>query len=122
MGKAVIKAADSAGLQILPVSFGSPDESGQTIQVCGKDIKIHGPSEREGVLASVFDEHPDLIVVDYTVPAAVNGKSRVIYYLKKQKRNLNCSFCWDIEFYNKKKKRIDLIALFYKMRVSTIIG
>ncbi|KAG8655055.1 4-hydroxy-tetrahydrodipicolinate reductase 1, chloroplastic isoform X1 [Manihot esculenta] len=75
MGKAVIKAADSAGLQILPVSFGSPDESGQTIQVCGKDIKIHGPSEREGVLASVFDEHPDLIVVDYTVPAAVNDNA-----------------------------------------------
>ncbi|KAF2298691.1 hypothetical protein GH714_025122 [Hevea brasiliensis] len=75
MGKAVIKAADSAGLQILPVSFGAQAESGQIVQVCGKDIKIHGPSEREGVLASIFDEHPNLIVVDYTVPAAVNDNA-----------------------------------------------
>ncbi|KAJ9173926.1 hypothetical protein P3X46_017010 [Hevea brasiliensis] len=75
MGKAVIKAADSAGLQILPVSFGAQAESGQIVQVCGKDIKIHGPSEREGVLASIFDEHSNLIVVDYTVPAAVNDNA-----------------------------------------------
>ncbi|KAF2325639.1 hypothetical protein GH714_031564 [Hevea brasiliensis] len=73
MGKAVIKAADSAGLQILPVSFGSPDESGNIVQVCGNDIKIHGPPEREDVLASIYDEHPNLIVVDYTVPTAVNA-------------------------------------------------
>ncbi|XP_050203921.1 4-hydroxy-tetrahydrodipicolinate reductase 2, chloroplastic [Mercurialis annua] len=75
MGKAVIKAADSAGLQILPVSFGSPEESGQNVQVCGKDIKIYGPSEREDVLATMYNEHPNLIVVDYTVPTAVNGNA-----------------------------------------------
>ncbi|KAF2325635.1 hypothetical protein GH714_031508 [Hevea brasiliensis] len=77
MGKAVIKAADSAGLQILPVSFGSPDESGNIVQVCGNDIKIHGPPEREDVLASIYDEHPNLIVVDYTVPAAVNDNAEL---------------------------------------------
>ncbi|EOX92353.1 Dihydrodipicolinate reductase 2 isoform 3 [Theobroma cacao] len=73
MGKAVIKAADSAGLHIVPVSFGAEKESGQTIELCGKEILVHGPSEKESVLASVFHEYPNLIVVDYTVPATVNG-------------------------------------------------
>ncbi|XP_065862039.1 4-hydroxy-tetrahydrodipicolinate reductase 1, chloroplastic-like [Euphorbia lathyris] len=77
MGKAVIKAADSAGLQILPVSFGAPEESGCTVQMCGNDIKIHGPSEREDVLASMVREYPNLIVVDFTVPAAVNDNANL---------------------------------------------
>lgn len=73
MGTAVIKAADSAGVNVVPVSFGSAEECGQILQVHGKDILVHGPADREKVLASVFDEHPNLIVVDYTVPSAVNG-------------------------------------------------
>ncbi|XP_038897260.1 4-hydroxy-tetrahydrodipicolinate reductase 2, chloroplastic isoform X2 [Benincasa hispida] len=77
MGKAVIKAADSAGLNVVPVSFGSLEESGLTIQASGKDILVHGPSDRENVLASVFDEYPNLIVVDYTVPSAVNDNAEL---------------------------------------------
>nr|XP_023912479.1 4-hydroxy-tetrahydrodipicolinate reductase 1, chloroplastic-like [Quercus suber] len=77
MGKAVIKAADSAGLNIVPLSFGSAVENGKTVQVCGKDILIHGPDDRENVLASVFDEHPNLVVVDYTVPTAVNDNAEL---------------------------------------------
>lgn len=73
MGHAVIKAADSAGLQILPMSFGSEKESGRTAIIIGKEIQMLGPSERETVLASVFHKHPNMIVADYTVPAAVNG-------------------------------------------------
>ncbi|KAF5749413.1 4-hydroxy-tetrahydrodipicolinate reductase 2 chloroplastic-like [Tripterygium wilfordii] len=77
MGKAVIKAADAAGLDVLPVSFASEEESGQTVGVCGKDIQVHGPSEREKVLSSAFHEHPNLIVVDYTVPGAVNENAEL---------------------------------------------
>ena len=73
MGKAIIKAADSAGLHIVPVSFGAEKESGQTVEMCGKEILVHGPSERESILASVFQEYPNLVVVDFTVPATVNG-------------------------------------------------
>lgn len=73
MGKAVAEAAVSAGLKLVPVSFSSSEESGRVVQVGGIDVKVHGPSGREGILASVFDEFPDVIVVDYTVPAAVNG-------------------------------------------------
>ncbi|KAF3453036.1 hypothetical protein FNV43_RR03469 [Rhamnella rubrinervis] len=77
MGKAVIKAADSVGLNLVPISFGSEEESGSTVQVCGKDITVYGPAERESILASLFDKHPNLIAVDYTVPAAVNDNAEV---------------------------------------------
>ncbi|KAM7273669.1 hypothetical protein ACFE04_028333 [Oxalis oulophora] len=73
MGKSVIKAADSAGLDVLPISFGSQEEAGQTVQVGDKDIKVYGPAERETVLASAFHDYPNLVVVDYTVPATVNA-------------------------------------------------
>ncbi|XP_030456205.2 4-hydroxy-tetrahydrodipicolinate reductase 1, chloroplastic isoform X2 [Syzygium oleosum] len=77
MGKAVIKAAESAGLDIIPMSFGCAEEAGKSVQVCGKEIKVHGPSDRESVLASVFREHPNMIVVDYTVPDAVNSNAEL---------------------------------------------
>lgn len=78
MGQAVIKAADSAGLNLVPISFGCAEEAGKTVKVCGKEIQVHGPSDRESVLASVFDEYPNMIVVDYTVPDAVNSKLSII--------------------------------------------
>ncbi|RVW20629.1 4-hydroxy-tetrahydrodipicolinate reductase 2, chloroplastic [Vitis vinifera] len=80
MGKAVIQAAVSAGLHLVPVSFSCAEESGQTVEVCGKEIKLHGPSGRENILASVVDEYPNLIVVDYTVPDAVNDNGRRVRF------------------------------------------
>ncbi|XP_059636326.1 4-hydroxy-tetrahydrodipicolinate reductase 2, chloroplastic-like [Cornus florida] len=77
MGKAVIEAAVSEGLHLLPVSFGSAEESGKTVQVSGKEIQFHGPSDRENILASLFDEYPNLVVVDYTVPSAVNDNAEL---------------------------------------------
>ncbi|XP_022154563.1 4-hydroxy-tetrahydrodipicolinate reductase 2, chloroplastic-like [Momordica charantia] len=77
MGKAIIKVADSAGVNVVPVSFGSLEESGLTIEASGKNILVHGPSDRDSVLASVFDEYPNLIVVDFTVPSAVNDNAEL---------------------------------------------
>ncbi|XP_027335507.1 4-hydroxy-tetrahydrodipicolinate reductase 2, chloroplastic-like [Abrus precatorius] len=77
MGKAVINAAESAGLHVVPVSFGCEEESGQTFQISGKEFLVHGPSDRESVLASVLEKYPNLIVVDYTVPSAVNGNAEL---------------------------------------------
>lgn len=77
MGKSVIEAAVNAGLNIVPASFGAAEESGHSVQIGGKEIKIHSQSEREDILASVHDEYPDLIVVDYTVPTAVNDNAEL---------------------------------------------
>ena len=97
MGKAVIKAAEAAGLYVVPVSFGCEEESGQTFQIGGKEFLVHGPSDREAVLASVRDKYPNLIVVDYTVPSAVNGMYFEAYLpISGEKPNMNpCTFAFD---------------------------
>ncbi|KAG5021784.1 hypothetical protein JHK85_018126 [Glycine max] len=77
MGKAVINAAEAAGLNVVPVSFGCEEESGQTFQIGEKEFLVHGPSDRESALASVLDQYPNLIVVDYTIPNAVNGNAEL---------------------------------------------
>lgn len=77
MGNAVIKAAEAAGLYVVPLSFGLEEESGRTVQICGNEFLVHGPSERENTLASVLDKYPNLIVVDYTAPPAVNGNAEL---------------------------------------------
>lgn len=73
MGKAVAEAAVSAGLELVPVSFSEADKAGSILEIGGIEISVHGPSEREEILSSVMEEYPDLVVVDYTVPDAVNG-------------------------------------------------
>ncbi|XP_057478071.1 4-hydroxy-tetrahydrodipicolinate reductase 2, chloroplastic-like isoform X2 [Actinidia eriantha] len=77
MGKAVIEAAVSAGLHLVPLSFSSSEESQKTVEVGGKEIQMYGPSERESILASTFEEYPNLVVVDYTVPAAGNDNAEL---------------------------------------------
>ncbi|KAF9617179.1 hypothetical protein IFM89_034330 [Coptis chinensis] len=77
MGRAVIKAAVSAGIQVVPISFCSEEESGEIVNVEGMNIHLHGPSVREAVLASVFAAHPNLVVVDYTVPDAINNNAEL---------------------------------------------
>ncbi|RXI05512.1 hypothetical protein DVH24_017554 [Malus domestica] len=72
MGKAIIQAANSAGLTVVPVSFGSAEESDQTVQVGTNEILVHGPHER-----SLFQKYPNLIVVDFTVPSAVNNNAEL---------------------------------------------
>lgn len=74
MGLCVAEAAALRGLHLVPVSFSSREKVEKTIQVGQTDIQIYGPSESEDVLASVADEFPDVIVVDYTAPDCVNCK------------------------------------------------
>ncbi|XP_071693691.1 4-hydroxy-tetrahydrodipicolinate reductase 2, chloroplastic-like [Rutidosis leptorrhynchoides] len=77
MGQAIIEAGVSAGLYVVPESFGIQRDAGKTVQVGGKDINVHGPSDRETTLASVLKEYPDLIVIDFTVPNAVNDNAEL---------------------------------------------
>ncbi|KAJ6850435.1 4-hydroxy-tetrahydrodipicolinate reductase 1, chloroplastic-like [Iris pallida] len=74
MGKAVAEAAVSAGLQLLPITFSSSEKSG-FLQLGSTNIQIFGPSKREHVLSDIFDEYPDVVVVDYTIPDAVNDNA-----------------------------------------------
>lgn len=80
MGKAVAEAAVSAGIQLVPVTFSSKENPSRTLQVGSMDMHVHGPSEREYILSSVLDEFPNLVLVDYTVPDAVNGKILLLVF------------------------------------------
>ncbi|XP_020581250.1 probable 4-hydroxy-tetrahydrodipicolinate reductase 1, chloroplastic isoform X2 [Phalaenopsis equestris] len=77
MGRAVADAAVCAGLQLVPVTFSNLEKPNRTLQIGNVEIMIHGPSERENVLSAVYNEYPNVIVVDYTVPDAVNGNAEL---------------------------------------------
>ncbi|KAL7219719.1 hypothetical protein ACSBR2_012726 [Camellia fascicularis] len=77
MGNAVIEAVASKGIHLLPISFSRSNKSGKIVQVCGKEIQLYGLSERESILTSAFEEYPNLMVVDYTVPASVNDNAEL---------------------------------------------
>ncbi|KAJ0921302.1 putative 4-hydroxy-tetrahydrodipicolinate reductase [Helianthus annuus] len=77
MGQAVVEAGISAGLHIIPASFGIEKDAGKTVKLGGKDIQVHGPSDRETILASVLEKYRNLIVVDFTVPNAVNDNAEL---------------------------------------------
>lgn len=75
MGTAVAEAGISAGLQLIPVTFSNSDRSNERLQVGSMEIEVHGPSKREHVLSSIYSEFPNVVVVDYTVPDAVNDNA-----------------------------------------------
>ncbi|KAK8935386.1 hypothetical protein KSP39_PZI013331 [Platanthera zijinensis] len=77
MGRAVADAAVCAGLQLIPVTFSNVEKPSKDLHVGNVEIKIHGPSERENVLSSILNEFPNLVVVDYTAPDAVNGNTEL---------------------------------------------
>ncbi|KAF3789676.1 4-hydroxy-tetrahydrodipicolinate reductase 2 [Nymphaea thermarum] len=77
MGSAVAEAAVSAGLQLVPASFTCPEKSGNVVHISGTDVQLHGPSDRVGILKSILDEYPGVVVADYTIPAAVNENAEL---------------------------------------------
>ena len=81
MGEAVIEAGISAGLHIVPASFGVQKDARKTVEVGGKNIQVYGPSDRDTTLASIVEQYPNLIVVDFTVPNAVNGKHAIFLFI-----------------------------------------
>ncbi|XP_054782497.1 4-hydroxy-tetrahydrodipicolinate reductase 2, chloroplastic-like isoform X2 [Prosopis cineraria] len=78
MGKAFIEKAETAGLHVVPVSFGSEEKSGKSYQVCGKEFLVQGPSsDRENILRAIHNKYPEFIVVDFTVASAVNDNAEL---------------------------------------------
>ncbi|KAG0459204.1 hypothetical protein HPP92_022332 [Vanilla planifolia] len=61
MGRAVANAAVSAGIQLIPVTFSSMEKPNRTLKVGNVEIQILGPSEKENVLSSVYNEFQMLL-------------------------------------------------------------
>ncbi|KAF3327081.1 putative 4-hydroxy-tetrahydrodipicolinate reductase 2 [Carex littledalei] len=77
MGRSVAESIISAGLTLVPVSFSGREKPGGKIKVGNVDVTIHGSEEKETVLSSVINQFTELIVVDYTVPDAVNANAEI---------------------------------------------
>jgi hypothetical protein len=70
MGRAVAEAAERAGLQVLPYTLCGAAEAvpGSSIEVAGQQVALVGPSERDALIEKLKAQHPNLIMVDYTIP------------------------------------------------------
>lgn len=74
MGGAVAEAAVRAGLQLVPVCLTGPG-LGRSFSIQGVNVESVDSQERERVMDQVLQDYPNVIVVDYTLPAAVNGNA-----------------------------------------------
>ena len=78
MGGAVAEAALGAGLQLVPVCLTGPG-LGRNFSIQGIDVEAVDSRDRERVMDEVLQQYPNVIVVDYTLPAAVNGSHRLLF-------------------------------------------
>ncbi|GLJ05710.1 hypothetical protein SUGI_0023690 [Cryptomeria japonica] len=77
MGRAVAEAALSAGLQLVPLSLTSPHLGNQKIQIGDVEVDVRSASEKDDVYDLILQNYPHVVVVDYTVPSAVNENAEL---------------------------------------------
>eukprot|EP00245_Coleochaete_scutata_P012112 TRINITY_DN4653_c0_g1_i1.p1 TRINITY_DN4653_c0_g1~~TRINITY_DN4653_c0_g1_i1.p1 ORF type:complete len:264 (-),score=49.87 TRINITY_DN4653_c0_g1_i1:331-1122(-) len=80
MGHAVAEAAVNAGLQLVPLALTGPGLGGK-VACGGVAVDVRGAEEKEAIMDRVLAEYPNLIVVDFTLPSAVNGNAE--FYCKR---------------------------------------
>ncbi|EFJ20760.1 hypothetical protein SELMODRAFT_108503, partial [Selaginella moellendorffii] len=80
VGQAVAEAAVAAGLRLVPLSLTGPGRGGKRVVIGNVEVDVREVSEREDVVKEVITEYPNVIVVDYTLPAAVNDNAE--FYCK----------------------------------------
>jgi hypothetical protein len=76
MGHATAEAVVRAGLTLIPYTFTGRSEAVAVgnVGVCGVPVELITPQERQSALESIKKEYPNLVVIDYTLPSAVNGR------------------------------------------------
>ena len=79
MGHATAESVVRAGLNLVPFSFTGESEAVVVgnVAVSGIPVQLVGPEERQKALEEVLDKHHGLIVIDFTLPEAVNCKPAV---------------------------------------------
>lgn len=78
MGHSTAEAVIRAGLHLIPFSFTGQSEAVAVgnVGVCGIPIELVGPDERQAAAQRLKAEYPNLVVVDYTLPAVVNENAK----------------------------------------------
>lgn len=74
MGLATAEAVVTRGLTLVPYSLigRAAAENGKSVDVMGVQVQLLSKGD-EAVWDRILSDHPDMIIVDYTVPNAVNG-------------------------------------------------
>ena len=85
MGHATAEAVVRAGLTLVPYSFTGSSEAVAVgnVGVEGIPVELVGPARRQQAMEQAKHEYPNLIIIDFTLPQAVNGKySDILHILK----------------------------------------
>mmetsp|Transcript_4409 Transcript_4409/g.12723 ORF Transcript_4409/g.12723 Transcript_4409/m.12723 type:complete len:332 (-) Transcript_4409:463-1458(-) len=74
MGHATAEAVVRAGLELVPISFTGESEgiAVESIGVSGIPVELILPEKRQLVMEQVKMDYPGVLVIDYTLPSAVN--------------------------------------------------
>lgn len=75
MGHATAEAVVRAGLSLVPYSFTGSSEAVAVgnVGVEGIPVELVGPEERQQAMEQAKREYPNMIIIDFTLPQAVNG-------------------------------------------------
>lgn len=78
MGHAAAEAVVAAGLTLVPYTLTgySAGVAVSNVGIRGVPVELVGRERRQEVMQQILDQHPGLIVVDYTTPYCVNGALR----------------------------------------------
>ena len=76
MGHATAEAVVRAGLQLVPFSFTGSSEAVAVgnVGVEGIPVELVAPEERQEAMQQVKEKYKDLVIIDFTLPQAVNSK------------------------------------------------
>jgi 4-hydroxy-tetrahydrodipicolinate reductase len=83
MGHATAEAVVRAGLRLVPWSFTGESEAVVVgnVGVSGIPVQLVGRKKRQEAMARVKQEYPGLVMIDFTLPGAVNGEQAYGYYI-----------------------------------------
>ena len=78
MGHAAAEAVVAAGLTLVPFTLTgySAGVAVSNVGIRGLPVELVGRERRQEVMGQILQQHPNLIVVDYTTPYCVNGEQQ----------------------------------------------
>lgn len=94
MGHATAEAVVRAGLTLIPYTFTGRSEAVAVgnVGVCGVPVELITQEERQSALERIKNEYPNLVVIDYTLPSAVNGTFFLTVVFYAGAKIVVCSF------------------------------
>ena len=83
MGHATAEAVVRAGLDLVPWSFTGESEAVVVgdVGVSGIPVQLIGKEQRQEAMERVKGEYPGLVMIDFTLPGAVNGDHLCMFFL-----------------------------------------